>query len=237
MKREKAVFFDFDGVIINNFLYILNSFREFIKKKVGIDDIDEEDKEFFLSNPLEKTIVYLKDKYRIEIKGDKKEAREYLSKILFEKEKRFLKEYEKEEYFKELKELLTKLKESGFYLAIISNSLKYRILDTINFLKISCFFDEVLAAEDLIEYKGKIGYLKQIKPKFSEIFLIDDSIKIIEEYRKCNECEGIKVIFFFNPIRYKKNILEEAKKEEKENKDNLFVAENWKEIEKILFKS
>ena len=224
--KKIAIFFDFDGVLLDNTEYSLNKFEKFFKEFLNTE-LDEKTKEFLLTHKIDEIVLMIKEKYKI--KEDPKEIKEKLVNTLLGRFfDEFLEEYKKNENFKKLKNLIKNLKKD-YYLAIISHSLCFYIEKTIEVLEIKEFFDEVICSEKLKDFGNKKRYLESVSNKFEKIYFIEDSIENLIGIKQKN----IVKIWLINIFRNKGNLGNLIEKTE----DEIIIIKNLNYfIEKFLLK-
>ncbi len=226
MENKKIVFFDFDGVLVDDIEFLKKCFEKFLKK-YNITPT-EGDKEFCVTYSLQEIKEYLIKKYSLNLQSFDTEK---LRIKIFEKEKEFWKKYKKTNNFLQIKKLIKNLKKEKIKIGLITHSSTIRVKEAIKTLELDKLFDIIIGDKEL-KGNNKIFFLKQLERKYKEIILIDDSLKIMMyllNLIKKRETQ-IKGILFKNKDRkYDENILNEIKK-------HIEIVENVEELERILKK-
>lgn len=169
LKKYKAVLFDMDGVIVDSMPYHFISWFETLKKyKVTVSPFDIYEKEG------EKCEVCVERFF----KRDNIKCNDKIIKEVLKLRDKIYKKYFKVHLFSDIEQTLNNLKKQGFLLAIVTGSVKEKVISMLP-KKIISKFDLIIAA-DMIK-KGKPhpdSYLtaaKQLKLKPSECIVVENA--------------------------------------------------------------
>ena len=169
LKKYKAVLFDMDGVIIDSMPYHFISWFETLKKyNITVSPFDIYEKEGEKCEECVKRF-FKRDKIKYDAK--------IIAEVLNIRDKLY-KKYFKVHLFSNIEQILIKLKNKGFLLAIVTGSVKQKVVSMLP-KKILSKFDVVVSA-DMIK-KGKPhpdSYLtaaKQLKVNPEECVVIENA--------------------------------------------------------------
>jgi phosphoglycolate phosphatase len=168
MPKIKLIIFDLDGTLVNAYPAIISSFNCTMRK---------------FARPAQGPLVIR----RAVGWGDENLLRPFISQADLKKALRFYRRHHRlslarqSRLFPQAKEILSRLKNKGFYLAVASNRPTAFSRLLIRHLKIDRFFDYILCADKLKHIKPHPEILKKILKKFAlqakeAIYVADMSI-------------------------------------------------------------